>query len=213
MKQYYEAYHEVEYTDEALDLAVDLAERYMHGKYNPDRAIDVIDVAGARAKLHKHKGAITKTEIEEAVSKITRIPLDMIDAKQNANYEQLEGNIKKKLFGQDNAVSTLVESILVSKSGMRPRNKPIGSFLFVGPTGTGKTELCRQLADNLDVKLRKYDMSEYMEQHSVSKLIGAPPGYVGHAEGGAGSGQLINDVDETPNCVVLLDEVEKAIQA
>ena len=210
LKQYYEAYHEVDYKDEAIDIAVDLAERYMHGKYNPDRAIDVIDVAGARAKLHKHKGAITKTEIEQAVSKITRIPLDMIDAKQNANYEQLEGNIKKKLFGQDNAVSTLVESILVSKSGMRPRNKPIGSFLFVGPTGTGKTELCRQLADNLDVKLRKYDMSEYMEQHSVSKLIGAPPGYVGHAEGGAGSGQLINDVDETPNCVVLLDEVEKA---
>ena len=210
LKQYYEAYHEVDYKDEAIDIAVDLAERYMHGKFNPDRAIDVIDVAGARAKLHKHKGAITKTEIEQAVSKITRIPLDMIDAKQNANYEQLEGNIKKKLFGQDNAVSTLVESILVSKSGMRPRNKPIGSFLFVGPTGTGKTELCRQLADNLDVKLRKYDMSEYMEQHSVSKLIGAPPGYVGHAEGGAGSGQLINDVDETPNCVVLLDEVEKA---
>ena len=210
LKQYYEAYHEVDYKDEAIDIAVDLAERYMHGKYNPDRAIDVIDVAGARAKLHKHKGAITKTEIEQAVSKITRIPLDMIDAKQNANYEQLEGNIKKKLFGQDNAVNTLVESILVSKSGMRPRNKPIGSFLFVGPTGTGKTELCRQLADNLDVKLRKYDMSEYMEQHSVSKLIGAPPGYVGHAEGGAGSGQLINDVDETPNCVVLLDEVEKA---
>ena len=210
LKQYYEAYHEVDYKDEAIDIAVDLAERYMHGKYNPDRAIDVIDVAGARAKLHKHKGAITKTEIEQAVSKITRIPLDMIDAKQNANYEKLEGNIKKKLFGQDKAVSTLVESILVSKSGMRPRNKPIGSFLFVGPTGTGKTELCRQLADNLDVKLRKYDMSEYMEQHSVSKLIGAPPGYVGHAEGGAGSGQLINDVDETPNCVVLLDEVEKA---
>ena len=93
---------------------------------------------------------------------------------------------------------------------MRPTNKPIGSFLFVGPTGTGKTELCRQLANNLDVKLRKYDMSEYMEQHSVSKLIGAPPGYVGHAEGGAGSGQLINDVEETPNCIVLLDEVEKA---
>ena len=98
LKQYYEAYHEVDYKDEAIDIAVDLAERYMHGKYNPDRAIDVIDVAGARAKLHKHKGAITKTEIEEAVSKITRIPLDMIDAKQNANYEQLEGNIKKKLF-------------------------------------------------------------------------------------------------------------------
>ena len=210
LKQYYEAYHEVEYTDEALDLAVDLAERYMHGKFNPDRAIDVVDVAGARTKLHGLGAHVRKEEIEQAVSKITRIPMDMIDAKENTNYANLDNNIKKKLFGQDKAVNTLVEAILVSKSGMRPTNKPIGSFLFVGPTGTGKTELCRQLADNLDVKLRKYDMSEYMEQHSVSKLIGAPPGYVGHAEGGAGSGQLINDVEETPNCIVLLDEVEKA---
>mgnify|MGYP001403716975 FL=1 len=210
LKQYYEAFHEVEYTNEALDLAVELAERYMHGKYNPDRAIDVVDVAGARTKLHKMGTHVKIEEIQQAVSKITRIPLDMIDAKQNTNYEHLDSNIKKKLFGQDKAVNTLVEAILVSKSGMRPTNKPIGSFLFVGPTGTGKTELCRQLAANLDVKLRKYDMSEYMEQHSVSKLIGAPPGYVGHAEGGAGSGQLINDVEETPNCIVLLDEVEKA---
>ena len=210
LKQYYEAYHEVEYTDEALDLAVDLAERYMHGKFNPDRAIDVVDVAGARTKLHGVGTQVRKQEIEQAVSKITRIPLDMIDAKENTNYAHLDINIKKKLFGQDKAVNTLVEAILVSKSGMRPTNKPIGSFLFVGPTGTGKTELCRQLANNLDVKLRKYDMSEYMEQHSVSKLIGAPPGYVGHAEGGVGSGQLINDVEETPNCIVLLDEVEKA---
>ncbi len=210
LRQYYESFHEYTYDDESLELAVDLAERYMHGKYNPDRAIDVIDVAGARAKLHKHKGTISVKEIQEAISKITRIPLEMIDAKENTNYEHLEDNIKKKLFGQDGAVGTLVESILVAKSGMRPLNKPIGSFLFVGPTGTGKTELCRQLADNLDIKLRKYDMSEYMEQHSVSKLIGAPPGYVGHAEGGAGAGQLINDVDETPNCIVLLDEVEKA---
>ena len=210
LKQYYEAFHEFEYDDDALDMAVDLAERYMHGKYNPDRVIDIMDIAGARAKLHKHKGKITIKQIEEAISKITRIPIDMIDAKENTNYVNLESNIKTKLFGQDGAVSALVESILVSKSGMRERNKPIGSFLFVGPTGTGKTELCRQLADNLSVKLRKYDMSEYMEQHSVSKLIGAPPGYVGHAEGGMGAGQLINDVEETPNCIVLLDEVEKA---
>jgi len=210
LKQYYEAFHELDYTDESLDYAVELAERYMHGKYNPDRVIDVMDIAGARGKLHGHKGPITNKQIEEAISKITRIPMDMIDAKENNNFGSLEDNIKKKLFGQDGAVSALVESILVSKSGMRERNKPVGSFLFVGPTGTGKTELCRQLADNLSIKLRKYDMSEYMEQHSVSKLIGAPPGYVGHAEGGAGAGQLINDVDETPNCIVLLDEVEKA---
>ena len=210
LKKYYEEFHGLEYDEEAMDLAVDLAERYMHGKYNPDRAIDVIDVAGARNKLHNIPGKIDKSAIERAVSKITRIPIDMIDAKENTNYANLETNIKKKLFGQDKAVGALVESILVAKSGMRQTNKPIGSFLFVGPTGTGKTELCRQLAANLDVKLRKYDMSEYMEQHSVSKLIGAPPGYVGHAEGGAGSGQLINDVEESPNCIVLLDEVEKA---
>ena len=210
LKNYYEEFHGLEYDEDAMDLAVDLAERYMTGKYNPDRAIDIIDVAGARNKLHKIEGMIGQDAIENAVSKITRIPIDMINAKENTNYANLETNIQKKLFGQDKAVGALVESILVAKSGMRQTNKPIGSFLFVGPTGTGKTELCRQLASNLDIKLRKYDMSEYMEQHSVSKLIGAPPGYVGHAEGGAGAGQLINDVDETPNCIVLLDEVEKA---
>ena len=154
LKQYYEAFHELEYTEESLDYAVELAERYMHGKYNPDRVIDVMDIAGARGKLHGHKGPITNKQIEEAISKITRIPMDMIDAKENNNFGSLEDNIKKKLFGQDGAVSALVESILVSKSGMRERNKPVGSFLFVGPTGTGKTELCRQLADNLSVKLR-----------------------------------------------------------
>ena len=210
LKKYYEEFHETVYEEDALDYAVDLAERYMHGKFNPDRAIDIIDVAGARTRLHKIEGNIDRSAIEHAVSKITRIPLDMIDAKENANYANLEDNIKKKLFGQDGAINTLTEAIFVAKSGMRPTNKPIGSFLFVGPTGTGKTELCRQLASNLDVTLRKYDMSEYMEQHSVSKLIGAPPGYIGHAEGGAGSGRLINDVEETPNCIVLLDEVEKA---
>ena len=210
LKKYYEEFHGLEYDEDAMDLAVDLAERYMHGKYNPDRAIDVIDVAGARNKLHNIEGVVGRNAIEAAVSKITRIPMDMIDAKENANFSSLETNIKSKLFGQDKAVGALVESILVAKSGMRPTNKPIGSFLFVGPTGTGKTELCRQLAANLDVTLRKYDMSEYMESHSVSKLIGAPPGYVGHAEGGAGAGKLINDVEETPNCIVLLDEVEKA---
>lgn len=210
LREYYETFHEVSYEDDALDLAVDLAERYIFNKFNPDRAIDVIDVAGAQAKLHKTTTTIGKHEIEKAISKIANIPLDMIDAKQNTNYANLETNIKSKLFGQDLAVEQLTEAIFVAKSGMRPTNKPIGSFLFVGPTGTGKTELCRQLANNLDVKLRKYDMSEYMEQHSVSKLIGAPPGYVGHAEGGMGSGKLINDVEETPNCIVLLDEVEKA---
>lgn len=210
LKDYYETFHGVTYEDEALDLAVDLSAKFIHNRYNPDKSIDVIDVSGAMAKLHQTTTVITRKEIEAAVSKLANVPLEMIDAKENTNFSSLETNIKKKLFGQDGAVATMVESILVSKSGMRASNKPIGSFLLVGPTGTGKTELCRQLADNLGVKLRKYDMSEYMESHSVSKLIGAPPGYVGHAEGGMGSGQLINDIDETPNCIVLLDEVEKA---
>ncbi len=210
LREYYEAFHNVSYEDSALDLAVDLAERYIFNKFNPDRAIDVIDVAGAQAKLHKTTDRITDDEIRKAISKIANISLDMIDAKQNTNYANLEDNIKSKIFGQDTAVQQLTDAIFVAKAGMRPRNKPVGSFLFVGPTGTGKTEVCRQLADNLNVKLRKYDMSEYMESHSVSKLIGAPPGYVGHAEGGVGSGKLINEVEETPNCIVLLDEVEKA---
>jgi len=210
IKEYYEHFHEIEYTDEALDAAVDLAERYIFNKYNPDRALDVIDVAGAQAKLHQTTTTITIDEVRKAVSKIAGIAIDMIDAKQNTNYEKLEGNIKGKLFGQDEAVEQLTEAIFIAKAGMRPRNKPIGSFLFVGPTGTGKTELCRQLADNLNVKLRKYDMSEYMESHSSAKLIGAPPGYVGHGEGGTGSGKLINDIEESPNCILLLDEVEKA---
>lgn len=210
LREYYESFHGVTYEDGALDLAVDLAERYIFNKFNPDRAIDVIDVAGAQAKLHKTTDRITDTEIRKAISKIANISLDMIDAKQNTNYANLENNIKAKIFGQDTAVQQLTDAIFVAKAGMRPTNKPIGSFLFVGPTGTGKTEVCRQLANNLNVKLRKYDMSEYMESHSVSKLIGAPPGYVGHAEGGVGSGKLINEVEETPNCIILLDEVEKA---
>ena len=210
VKEYYEHFHGVTYEDDALEQAVELAERFIFNKFNPDRALDVIDVAGAQAKLHQTTDVITTEEVRKAVSKIAGISLDMIDAKQNTNYAQLEDNIKAKLFGQDTAVEQLTEAIFIAKSGMRPRNKPIGSFLFVGPTGTGKTELCRQLADNLNVKLRKYDMSEYMESHSASKLIGAPPGYVGHGEGGMGSGQLINDIEESPNCVLLLDEVEKA---
>lgn len=140
LKKYYEEFHENTYDDAALDYAVDLAERYMHGKYNPDRAIDIIDVAGARQRLNNISGIIGKSEIEHAVSKITRIPLDMIDAKENTNYANLEHNIKQKLFGQNKAVGTLVESILVAKSGMRPTNKPIGSFLFVGPTGTAERQ-------------------------------------------------------------------------
>ena len=149
-------------------------------------------------------------DIVTVIAKISKIGEDVIDVESTDGYKNLDTRIKTTVFGQDPAIDSLVESILVSKSGLREKNKPIGSFLFVGPTGTGKTETARALAKELEAKLVKFDMSEYMERHSVSKLIGAPPGYVGHAEGKMGQGQLIAEVENAPNCVLLLDEVEKA---
>jgi len=206
---YYEKFHQTKYDDGCVDLAVDLADRFIHNKYLPDKAIDVIDAAGAKAKLAQAP-SVTKHMIQQQVSKISNVPMDVIDEKQTDNYAGLEGKVKTKVYGQNEAIEKLVDSIMIAKAGLRPDNKPIGSYLFVGPTGVGKTEVCRQLADALGIKLLKYDMSEYQERHSVSKLIGAPPGYVGYAEGSIGSGQLINDVEDNPNCVLLLDEVEKA---
>ena len=206
---YYEKFHQTKYDDGCVDLAVDLADRFIHNKYLPDKAIDVIDAAGAKAKLAQAP-SVTKHMIQQQVSKISNVPMDVIDEKQTDNYAGLEGKVKTKVYGQNEAIEKLVDSIMIAKAGLRPFNKPIGSYLFVGPTGVGKTEVCRQLADSLGIKLLKYDMSEYQEKHSVSKLIGAPPGYVGFAEGSIGSGQLINDVEDNPNCVLLLDEVEKS---
>ena len=209
IKGYYEKFHKVKYDEGTIDLAVELAGRFIHGKFLPDKAIDVIDASGAKARLSEAP-SVTEKMIQEQVSKISKVPLDIIDEKQTDNYAGLEGKVKAKVFGQNKAIEKLVDSIMIAKAGLRPYNKPIGSFLFVGPTGVGKTEVCRQLADSLGIKLLKYDMSEYQEKHSVSKLIGAPPGYVGYAEGSIGSGQLINDVEDNPNCVLLLDEVEKS---
>ena len=144
------------------------------------------------------------------VSKLAKMKTEVIDIEDTKGFKNLDSDIKAKVFGQDEAVDKLVESILVSKAGLREPNKPIGSFLFVGPTGVGKTETAKQLAETMDVKLIRFDMSEYMERHSVSKLIGAPPGYVGHAEGEMGQGMLLAEVDKNPNCILLLDEVEKA---
>ena len=206
---YYEKFHQTKYDEGCVDLAVDLADRFIHNKFLPDKAIDVIDAAGAKAKLAQAP-SVTKHMIQQQVSKISNVPMDVIDEKQTDNYAGLEGKVKTKVYGQNEAIEKLVDSIMIAKAGLRPFNKPIGSYLFVGPTGVGKTEVCRQLADSLGIKLLKYDMSEYQEKHSVSKLIGSPPGYVGYAEGSAGSGQLINDVETNPNCVLLLDEVEKA---
>jgi len=209
LKGYYEDFHKITYDEGTLDLAVDLSERYIKNKYLPDKAIDIMDYAGAKAKLEEIPNVDLKL-ILERTSKLAKIPLDMIDTDENTVLSTLDTKLKDAVYAQDKAIDIIVDSIGVSKSGLRNPNKPIGSFLFVGPTGTGKTYLSKKLAEFLGVKLVRFDMSEYQEKHSVSRLIGAPPGYVGHAEGEAGSGQLISEIEKNPNCVLLLDEVEKA---
>jgi ATP-dependent Clp protease ATP-binding subunit ClpA len=168
-----------------------------------------MDAAGAAVKLREEK-TVNMSDFVKVIAKVSKIGEDVIDTESTNAYKDLDVRIKENVFGQDNAVDKIVEAILVSKSGLREPHKPIGSFLFVGPTGTGKTETARALSKELQAKLVKFDMSEYQERHSVSKLIGAPPGYVGHAEGKMGQGMLLAEVEENPNCVLLLDEVEKA---
>lgn len=209
IKKYYEEYHGVTYTDEALDQAVILSDKYIKNKHFPDKAIDIVDFAGAKAKLDSIPVVDVKL-IMDRVSKVSRVPLNMIDVEETATIKHLDVKLKDKVFGQDAAIDTLIDSVMVAKCGLRESNKPIGSFLFVGPTGTGKTFLCKQLAEQLGVKLVRFDMSEYQERHNVSRLIGAPPGYVGYGEGEAGAGQLITEIEKNPNCVLLLDEIEKA---
>jgi ATP-dependent Clp protease ATP-binding subunit ClpA len=205
----YSEFHGVTVTSEQINSIVDLADRYIKGKYFPDKAVDVLDAAGARAKL-RGESAISDEDIQHVVGKISKVEVSRLTESKEVNLQNLEARVKTTVFGQDLAVDQVVESILVSKAGLREGNKPIGSFLFVGPSGTGKTETARALARELGVKLVKFDMSEYSESHSVAKLIGAPPGYVGHAEGKMGQGQLIAEVDRNPSCVLLLDEIEKA---
>ena len=209
LSKYYEKFHGVTYDTGTLDLATDLSERYMKNKYRPDKAIDVMDLAGSKAKLADVK--IVDTDyITKTVSKLAKIPMDMIDLKENDAIDTLDSKIKDQVYGQDKAIDTLVDAIILSKSGIREPNKPIGSYLMIGPTGVGKTYVAKQLAEALGTKLVRFDMSEYQEKHTASKLIGAPPGYVGHGEGEAGSGQLISQVENNPNCVLLMDEIEKA---
>ena len=209
---YYEIYHNVRYNKNAINAAVELSVEYMFNKKLPDKAFEIIDSAGARKKLFGNNKTITENDIRIEVSKICNIPVNTIKTKNTKedNLVDLENIIKKDVFGQDNAVDMLVDSYYISKAGLKSKNKPIGSYLFTGPTGVGKTEVCRALAKSLSIPLVKFDMSEYQERHSVSKFIGSPPGYVGYGDGGQGSGALINKLEETPNCVLLLDEIEKA---
>lgn len=209
LRKYYEEFHGVTYTETLLDKSVELVDRYVKTKYFPDKALDVVDAAGAAVKLAEGK-AVAMQDMVKVISKESKIGADVIDIESSNAYTDLDSRIKQTVYGQNEAIDKIVESILVSKSGLREPHKPIGSFLFVGPTGTGKTETARALSKELQAKLVKFDMSEYMEKHSVAKLIGAPPGYVGHSEGKMGQGQLVAAVEEAPNCVLLLDEVEKA---
>ncbi len=205
----YEKFHGVTYAPGTTDLCVDLADRYMKSKFFPDKAFDIMDSSGAKAKLNDAL-LVTDDIVLEQASKLARVPAQTMNLKENDVLEHLGSKIKNKVYGQDLAVDKLVESIQMSKAGLRNPTKPIGSFLFTGPTGTGKTYLSKQLAAQLGIHFERFDMSEYMEKHTVSKFIGAPPGYVGHGEGKNGEGILINAIETNPNCVLLLDEVEKA---
>ena len=209
IKKYYEEFHNTNITQEAIDEAVKLSIKYITDKKLPDKAIDLIDLACSRFNLKSHEGdkIVGADEIKFELAKFVNLPPEQIQQKETNNLSQLGKNLKLNVYGQDNAIDEIVDKILVAQAGLKSEEKPIGSFVFMGPTGVGKTELAKQLAKHLSVHLARFDMSEYQEKHSVSKLIGSPPGYVGHDDH---SGQLINQLQEHPNCVLLLDEIEKA---
>ncbi|MEZ5670047.1 MAG: ATP-dependent Clp protease ATP-binding subunit ClpA [Alphaproteobacteria bacterium] len=209
LKPYYEEHHKVRYTDDAIRTAVELAARYINDRKLPDKAIDVIDEVGAAQMLvppSRRRKTIGVKEIEAVVAKIARIPPKNVTRDDKAILKNLERDLKRMVYGQDQAIDALVSAIKLARAGLREPEKPIGNYLFSGPTGVGKTEVARQLAAALGVEIKRFDMSEYMERHSVSRLIGAPPGYVGFDQGGL----LTDAVDQHPHCVLLLDEIEKA---
>ncbi len=209
LKEYFEEHHSVKYTADAIKTAVELSARYINDRKLPDKAIDVIDEAGAAQHLvaaSKRRKTIGVKEIEAVVAKIARIPPKSVSKDDAEVLKDLEKSLKRVVFGQDNAIESLSSAIKLARAGLREPEKPIGNYLFAGPTGVGKTEVAKQLADTLGVELLRFDMSEYMEKHAVSRLIGAPPGYVGFDQGGL----LTDGVDQHPHCVLLLDEIEKA---
>ena len=209
LKPYFEEHHGIEYTADGIKTAVELAARYIHDRKLPDKAIDVIDEAGARQHVlpeDQRTKIIDVPQIEEVVAKIARIPAKTVSKDDATVLRDLEASLKRSVFGQDPAIDALASAIKLSRAGLREPEKPIGNYLFSGPTGVGKTEVAKQLADSLGVELIRFDMSEYMERHAISRLIGAPPGYVGFDQGGL----LTDGVDQNPHCVLLLDEVEKA---
>ena len=211
VKQYYETFHSCTITDEACEDAVEYSQKFIADKKLPDKAIDIIDSACARLRLNQVKdGRIDHDEIIKEISIVTGISIEQLSQKQAVNLKTLEEKMKMQVFGQDEALNTVIDKILVSRAGLKSLNKPIGSFLFLGPTGCGKTETAKQLASTLGVQLLRFDMSEYQEKHSIAKLIGSPPGYVGYEDSHMGGGMLINEIEKNPHAVVLFDEIEKA---
>jgi ATP-dependent Clp protease ATP-binding subunit ClpA len=213
IRKQFEKFHGIAIDDEAIDTAVDYSVRYQPEKKLPDKAIDLIDTASAKQKIKIDNTdlRIGRNHIIETLSKATKIPAEQMGTEsQSNNLLTFESELRRHLYGQDQAIDTVLEKIYIAKAGMKPLNKPLGSFLFLGPTGTGKTELAKLLTQNLNMKLLRYDMSEYQEKHTVAKLIGAPPGYVGYDDSNMNGGLLISAIEKNPNSIVLFDEVEKA---
>ena len=211
LRTHFEQFHKGSITDDAIEAAVDMSVRYQTDKRLPDKAIDLIDMSCARLKIKNPEFVVTKEDVIETLAKATKIPMETLGSEETTkNLISLDSLIKDRLYGQDSAVDQVLERIYVAKAGMKSHNKPIGNFLFLGPTGTGKTELCKLLSENLSMKLIRFDMSEYQEKHSMAKLIGAPPGYVGYEDSNLGGGLLISEIERNPHAIILLDEIEKA---